>query len=43
MRNISSIRYVKALEDAATAVESVEPGAIKRIEALVQEEMYTES
>ncbi|MEO4051925.1 septation ring formation regulator EzrA [Solibacillus sp. CAU 1738] len=36
-------RYVKALEDAATAVESVEPGAIKRIEALVQEEMYTES
>lgn len=32
-------RYVKALEDAAHAVESIEPGAIKRIEALVQEEL----
>lgn len=36
-------RYLKALEDAAYAVEMVEPGAIKRIEELVQEEMYTES
>ncbi|WP_332651054.1 septation ring formation regulator EzrA [Lysinibacillus sp. 54212] len=31
-------RYIKALEDAAAAVESVEPGAIKRIEQLVQDE-----
>lgn len=35
-------RYVKALEDAAHAVEMVEPGAIKRIEELVHEEMYAE-
>lgn len=33
-------RYIKALEDAAAAVEVAEPGAIKRIETLVQEEMY---
>lgn len=33
-------RYVKALEDAAGAVEAAEPGAIKRIEELVQEELY---
>ena len=32
-------RYVKALEDAATAVESVEPSAIKRIEEMVQEDL----
>ena len=30
-------RYAKALEEAATAVEEVEPGAMKRIEELVQE------
>ena len=30
-------RYDKALEEAATAVEAVEPGAMKRIEELVQE------
>lgn len=36
-------RYVKALEDAAYAVESIEPGAIKRIEALVQEELLMKS
>ena len=30
-------RYTKALEEAATAVEEVEPGAMKRIEELVQE------
>ena len=28
------LRYAKALEDAATAVEEVEPGAIKKIEVL---------
>ncbi|RUL56436.1 MULTISPECIES: septation ring formation regulator EzrA [Lysinibacillus] len=33
-------RYIKALEDAAAAVEQAEPGAIKRIEELVQEELY---
>ena len=32
-------RYIKALEDAGTAIESVEPGALKRIEELVQEEL----
>ncbi|SIT85263.1 septation ring formation regulator [Edaphobacillus lindanitolerans] len=32
-------RYGKALEDAATAVESVEPGAIRKIEVLVKEEV----
>lgn len=36
-------RYIKALEDAAAAVEAAEPGAIKRIEELVQEEMYAKS
>ncbi len=30
-------RYAKALEEAATAVEEVEPGAMKRIEELVKE------
>ncbi|WP_438311505.1 septation ring formation regulator EzrA [Sporosarcina sp. FA9] len=30
-------RYAKALEEAATAVEHVEPGAMKRIEELVKE------
>ncbi|MDS9471762.1 septation ring formation regulator EzrA [Sporosarcina pasteurii] len=30
-------RYAKALEEAATAVEEVEPGAMKRIEELLQE------
>lgn len=33
-------RYIKALEDAVTAVELAEPGAIKRIEELVQDELY---
>ncbi|MED3662541.1 septation ring formation regulator EzrA [Ureibacillus terrenus] len=33
-------RYVKALELAAEAVEMAEPGAIKRLEELVQEEMF---
>ncbi|MGM9944784.1 MAG: septation ring formation regulator EzrA [Lysinibacillus sp.] len=32
-------RYIKALEDAATAVESAEPGSIKRIQELVQDEL----
>lgn len=36
-------RYVKALEDAAKAVESVDPAAIKRIEELVQEELLIKS
>lgn len=31
-------RYAKALEEAATAVEEVEPGAMKRIEELLQEQ-----
>ena len=31
-------RYAKALEEAATAVEEVEPGAMKRIEELVKEQ-----
>ena len=34
-------RYEKALEEAATAVEDVEPGAMKRIEELVQENSST--
>lgn len=36
-------RYVKALEDAAKAVEIVDPNAIKRIEALVQEQLLIKS
>lgn len=32
------LRYAKALEDAATAVEEVEPGALKKIEILVKED-----
>ncbi|MFF2755347.1 septation ring formation regulator EzrA [Psychrobacillus sp. NPDC058041] len=32
------LRYAKALEDAATAVEEVEPGALKKIEVLVKED-----
>ena len=32
-------RYIKALEDAAAAVESAEPGSIKRIQELVQDEL----
>ncbi len=35
-------RYEKALEEAATAVEDVEPGAMKRIEELVQENSLNE-
>ncbi|MFJ8063370.1 septation ring formation regulator EzrA [Psychrobacillus sp. NPDC096426] len=34
------LRYAKALEDAATAVEEVEPGALKKIEVLVKEEAW---
>ncbi len=36
-------RYMKALEDAVAAVELAEPGSIKRIEELVQEELYSKS
>ncbi|WP_431027530.1 septation ring formation regulator EzrA [Lysinibacillus sp. LZ02] len=36
-------RYIKALEDAAAAVESAEPGALKRIQELMQEEMALKS
>lgn len=32
------LRYAKALEEAATAVEAVEPGAMKRIEELIHEQ-----
>lgn len=38
-----NFRYVKALEDAAKAVEMVDPNAIKRIEELVQEQLLTNS
>ncbi|MBD7943539.1 septation ring formation regulator EzrA [Psychrobacillus sp. Sa2BUA9] len=31
------LRYAKALEDAATAVEEVEPGALKKIEMMIKE------
>ena len=34
------LRYSKALEDAATAVEEVEPGALKKIDALVKEDAW---
>ncbi|AYC29857.1 septation ring formation regulator EzrA [Paenisporosarcina cavernae] len=34
------LRYAKALETAATAVEEVEPGAMKRIEVLVKEDAW---
>ncbi|WP_313891567.1 septation ring formation regulator EzrA [Psychrobacillus sp.] len=34
------LRYAKALEDAATAVEEVEPGALKKIEVLVKEDAW---
>lgn len=34
------LRYAKALEDAATAVEEVEPGALKKIEVIVKEEAW---
>lgn len=36
-------RYVKALEDAAVAVESVDPSALQQIEQLVQEELAIKS
>ncbi|KGR77520.1 septation ring formation regulator EzrA [Ureibacillus manganicus] len=36
-------RYMKALEDAVAAVEQAEPGAIKRIEELVQNELYSKA
>ena len=34
-------RYSKALEDAGTAVEEIEPGALKRIQAMVSEELFS--
>ncbi|RNF40823.1 septation ring formation regulator EzrA [Planococcus salinus] len=34
------LRYSKALEEAATAVENFEPGSMKRIEMLVKEEAW---
>lgn len=34
------LRYSKALEEAATAVESFEPGSMKRIEVLVKENAW---
>ena len=36
-------RYVKALEDAASAVEMIDPSAINRIEQLVQEQLTIKS
>jgi len=36
-------RYMKALEDAGAAVESIEAGALKKIEALIQEELSVKS
>ncbi|MEG0470710.1 MAG: septation ring formation regulator EzrA [Solibacillus sp.] len=39
----TQFRYVKALEDAAKAVETIDPSAIKRIEELVQEELLIKS
>jgi septation ring formation regulator len=36
-------RYAKALEEAGTAVEEMEPGALKRIEAIVAEDTLTKS
>lgn len=36
-------RYMKALEDAGAAIESVEPGALKKIEAIVEEELAVKS
>lgn len=35
----NQFRYAKALEEAGTAVEDAEPGAMKRIQALVHEEI----
>jgi len=34
------LRYAKALEDAATAVEEVEPGALKKIDVLIKEDAW---
>lgn len=34
-------RYTKALEDAGTAVEEMEPGALKRIQAMVSEKLFS--
>lgn len=34
-------RYTKALEDAGTAVEEMEPGALKRIQAMVSGEVFS--
>lgn len=34
-------RYTKALEDAGTAVEEMEPGALKRIQEMVSEELFS--
>lgn len=38
-----NFRYVKALEDAAKAVEMIDPNAIKGIEELVQEQLLANS
>ncbi len=38
-----NFRYVKALEDAAKAVEMIDPSAIKRIGELVQEQLLSNS
>ncbi|MCH7322404.1 septation ring formation regulator EzrA [Solibacillus sp. MA9] len=38
-----NFRYVKALEDAAKAVEMIDPSAIKGIEELVQEQLLSNS
>ncbi|MEG0259323.1 MAG: septation ring formation regulator EzrA [Lysinibacillus sp.] len=35
------LRYAKALEEAGTAVEEMEPGALKRIQELVEGDIYT--
>ncbi|HEY4578466.1 MAG TPA: septation ring formation regulator EzrA, partial [Savagea sp.] len=34
--SFSQFRYAKALEEAGTAVEEAEPGAIKKIEMMLQ-------
>ena len=38
-----NFRYAKALEDAAKAVEMIDPNAIKRIGELVQEQLLANS
>ena len=38
--SVRQLRYSKALEEAATAVESFEPGSMKRIEVFVKEDAW---